>query len=271
MLCLSGHRKLLLLYHFLAHQEGPIATNGTLHGTGYHVLFGCLGVILRWHICRVKFGTKDCWGTTHFLTRNAPKFSPKFLMLYFWGKSKWGLSNGGLRHSCTIVCNCAHLWPFGRFCKGIFSSQNDDNCRQLCTIEDKYLKPPFESPHLDFPEFCGSEKIQKNSLQISRQISLSKITKIHRRASAGAQGEGEKVIPLRGGGYRTRLDRKLRDSGTLSHPNVGRGEQAPTPTLSALLREFPVLLRADFVLAKPGRFTTRPLRVYVAIKLPFVM
>ena len=35
--------------------------------------------------------------------------------------------------------------------KGI-SSQNDENCRQLWTIEDKYPKPPFENPHSDFPD-----------------------------------------------------------------------------------------------------------------------
>ena len=45
---------------------------------------------------------------------------------------------------------------------------------------------------------------------------------------------------------------------------VGRGEEAPTPTLSILLRKPPVLLRADFVLTKdPGRSTTRPLPVYL--------
>ena len=39
----------------------------------------------------------------------------------------------------------------GAFVKG-FSLQNDDNCRQVRTIEDKYPKPPFESPHLEFLE-----------------------------------------------------------------------------------------------------------------------
>ena len=39
------------------------------------------------------------------------------------------------------------------------------------------------------PLFCGSEKIPKNSCQISHKNSLQKLKKIHRRASAGAQGE----------------------------------------------------------------------------------
>ena len=70
-----------------------------------------------------EFCTKDCFRATNFLTRNAPKFSAKFLSLYS----------------------------------------------------------------------VGQKKSPENSLQISHlifQISLRKITKkIHRRASAGAQGE----------------------------------------------------------------------------------
>ena len=40
-----------------------------------------------------------------------------------------------------------------------------------------------------FPKFCGSEKIPPNSHQISREMSLPKLKKIHRRDSAGAQRE----------------------------------------------------------------------------------
>ena len=35
---------------------------------------------------------------------------------------------------------------------------------------------------------------------------------------------------------------------------IGRGEKAPTPTLSALLRKSPLLLRADFVLIKDPKW-----------------
>ena len=78
-----------------------------------------------------------------------------------WGNSKlWGLSSGGLTYkatlcnSCTIVCYCAHLWPFTQknpfrpCCKRNFRR----NMTKLWTIEDKYPRPPFESPHLDFTE-----------------------------------------------------------------------------------------------------------------------
>ena len=55
------------------------------------------------------------------------------------------------------------------------------------------------------------------------------------------------------------------------HWRPRRGEKAPTPTVSALLRKWPVLSRADFVLTKdPRRFTTRPPPVYLNTQLPFV-
>ena len=72
-----------------------------------------------WHVCRATFATKDFFGATNFLTKNAPEFSQNF----------------------------------------------------------------FE------PLFCGSEKIPQNSRQIPHESSLPKIKKIHRRASAEAQGE----------------------------------------------------------------------------------
>ena len=68
------------------------------------------------------------------------------------GKSKWGLSNGGLRPLSAI---CAQSSTIVHFC-GLFgpnfkgndkrSSQNDDNRRPSWTIVDKYLKPPFAKP-----------------------------------------------------------------------------------------------------------------------------
>ena len=73
---------------------------------------------------------------------------------------------GGLKATlcnlCTIVCNCAHLWPFGRFFnyKGKFGRKNDDTCRQVWTIEDKNPKSPIQIPHLDFPKGPNLEKMQ---------------------------------------------------------------------------------------------------------------
>ena len=42
-------------------------------------------ILLERHVCRANFGTKDFFGTTNFLTKNAPKFAPKCLSLYFVG------------------------------------------------------------------------------------------------------------------------------------------------------------------------------------------
>ena len=53
---------------------------------------------------------------------------------------------------------------------------------------------------------------------------------------------------------------------------IGRGEKAPTPTLSALLRHWPVVQREAIssLLRTPSRFTIRPLPVYYATKFAFV-
>ena len=54
-------------------------------------------------------------------------------------------------------------------------------------------------PNFFEPLFCGSEKIPQNSRQNSHQISqisLRKIQKNHRRASAGEQGEQTKIPGL---------------------------------------------------------------------------
>ena len=46
--------------------------------------------------------------------------------------------------------------------KGELSSQNDDNRRQLRTIVDKYLKPPFAKPHLDFSKILFAEPLKSS-------------------------------------------------------------------------------------------------------------
>ena len=45
-------------------------------------------MFLGWHVCRANFGTKVFFGATNFLMKNAPKFPPKFLSLYFVGPKK---------------------------------------------------------------------------------------------------------------------------------------------------------------------------------------
>ena len=67
----------------------------------------------------------------------------------FSGKSKWGLSNGGLgqslqfAHNRLQLCTFVALWASFQ---GELSSQNDNNRRQSWTIVDKYLKPPLAKP-----------------------------------------------------------------------------------------------------------------------------
>ena len=69
-----------------------------------------------------------------------------FLKSFFWLKATFS-------NSCTIVCTCAHLWPFGPSCKGNFGHKIVTivgTCGQLRTST---LSPClFESPRLDFPE-----------------------------------------------------------------------------------------------------------------------
>ena len=52
------------------------------------VKIGQEGSFLKWHICRAKFGTKNVFGATNFLTKNAPKFSPESFEPLFCGSEK---------------------------------------------------------------------------------------------------------------------------------------------------------------------------------------
>ena len=72
------------------------------------------------------------------------------------GKSKWGLSKWGLKvlvHHCprlpTIVVVLRRKFPLERGPKRPQKCTIVDDCAQ---IAESGLKPPFESPHLDFPE-----------------------------------------------------------------------------------------------------------------------
>ena len=70
------------------------------------------------------------------------------------GKSKWGLSKWGLKalvHNCprlpTIVVTLRRKLPLERGPKRPQKCTIVDDCAQ---IVESGLKPPFESPHLDF-------------------------------------------------------------------------------------------------------------------------
>ena len=71
------------------------------------------------------------------------------------GKSKWGLSNGGLRplssNLRTIVYNCALLWLFlGPLSKGNFRRKMTTIVGNRGQLWTSTLSPHLESPHLDY-------------------------------------------------------------------------------------------------------------------------
>ena len=79
-----------------------------------------------------------------------------------FGKSKWGLSNGGLRPLSAI---CAQSSTIVHFC-GLFGSLSKGNFRHKTTtivgnrgqLWTSTLSPHLLSPHLDFPEKGGRTK-----------------------------------------------------------------------------------------------------------------
>ena len=113
-------------------------------------------------------GTKNCesqvWGDSsesleryenRVLLRVNSRESPRFA-LRISGKSKWGLSNEGLRplsaicaQSSTIVRFCG---PFGRLSKGNFRRKMTTIVGNRGQLWTSTLSPHVLSPHLDFPE-----------------------------------------------------------------------------------------------------------------------
>ena len=70
--------------------------------------------------------------------------------VYGESPNEWGLK-GTVCNSCTIVCKCAHLWPFGPFRKGNFRRRMTaivGNCGQLRTSA---LSPYLRAPNWTFP------------------------------------------------------------------------------------------------------------------------
>ena len=83
-------------------------------------------------------------------------------LAHFLRKSKWGLSKWGLKvlvHNCpglpTIVVILRRKFLWERGAKGPQKCTIVDDCAQ---IAESGLKPPFESPRLDFPEFLENAK-----------------------------------------------------------------------------------------------------------------
>ena len=150
-----------------------------------------------------------------------------FMLRFVWnsGKSKWGLSNQGLKVLVTcpqlsrIACNCDHFAAKTSFTKG-------PKRPQMCTIAGDYarvpecgLKPAFESPHVDFPKkhkpcdswvqcalsrhhakpvWCGitSEATQKPSIRNRKFARTIRNSLSTTHESVGLRGKnGQKVHP----------------------------------------------------------------------------
>ena len=88
--------------------------------------------------------------------------SPRLL---YSGKSKWGLSNGGLRplsaicaQSCTIVHFCG---LFGPLSEGTFRHKMTTIVGNRGQLWTSTLSPHLESPHLDFPDLLLMHAFRK--------------------------------------------------------------------------------------------------------------
>ena len=84
-----------------------------------------------------------------------------------------GLANGGLRYLSTIAYDCRHFTRKIPLRKWPKRATKVHNCRRLCANAESGLKPPFESPHLDFPE-CMALIVQKGSCECSFELGTSK-------------------------------------------------------------------------------------------------
>ena len=86
------------------------------------------------------------------------------------GKSKWGLSNGGLRPLSAI---CAQSSTIVHFC-GLFGPLSEGNFRHKMTtivgnrgqLWTSTLSPHLESPHLDFPDWVA--RAIRNAIRANR-------------------------------------------------------------------------------------------------------
>ena len=109
--------------------------------------------------------------------------SPKFLgvWLYVLEKSKWGLSNGGLRPLSAI---CAQSSIIVHFC-GLFGPLSKGNFRRKMTtivgnrgqLWTSALSPHLESPHLDFPE-CWKGKRRAYSQEVGPKRNANRFVRI---------------------------------------------------------------------------------------------
>ena len=97
------------------------------------------------------------------------------------GKFKWG--NGGLRYSSTIVHDCLNL---SSFCEKNSLYERPRKCTiayDCAQIAESGLKPPFESPHLDFPVPCRHPGVIR--ADVPDQKTLGRPSKIRKNNQLG--------------------------------------------------------------------------------------
>ena len=83
------------------------------------------------------------------------------------GKSKWRLSNGGLRpHSaiCARSSTVHFLWPFGPLSKGNFRRKMATIVGNPGQLWTSTLTAHLINPHLDFPDFVLRDLAKNNKL-----------------------------------------------------------------------------------------------------------
>ena len=92
------------------------------------------------------------------------------------GKSKWGLSNGGLRPLSAICAQSSRVMhfcgPFGPLSKGNFRRKTTTIVGNRGQLWTSTLSPHLLSPYLDFPKHCHEKAPipQRNSARIIQKM-----------------------------------------------------------------------------------------------------
>ena len=126
------------------------------------------------NICEIKPRAIDILPPSHF--RNPSKSSQfsncKWRIAMsaageISGKSKWGLSNGGLRPlslSLQFVHNRVQLCTFVAFRTGNFRHKMTTILGNRGQLWTSTLSPHLQSPHLDFQKITGSNRKVKTQI-----------------------------------------------------------------------------------------------------------
>ena len=121
---------------------------------------------MRFSLATIAFHRKNQLKCSHQILSSQGKNAPSNPYPHYLksGQSKWGLSKWGLK---VLVHNCPRLPTIVVILRRKFSLERGPKRPQKCTIVDDCvqiaesgLKPPFESPHLDFPEFSAFSNLK---------------------------------------------------------------------------------------------------------------